>query len=393
MAAGVMLVIALTLMTRPLWTRRGQEGRQVRQIRRELAALTSTMTQGAMEPETFKRRQDELTRALTDALASQPQQQRPAYRWMAPALGLAIPVVVSVLYLQLGKPAAIAGVEPVQQANQPLDMEAAIASLRTRLEQDPNDAQGWALLGRSYMAIQNYADANDAFERAARLAPDEPAIQVALAESLIFVSGQPTLPARSKQMLLAVLETQPENQKVLWLLGLGAYQDQNWAGAVSYWDKLMAMLDSNDGAANQISGMLADARQKANLPEPDSSDDPPDPAGRSITVNVSLPLALQSSVTGHETLFVFARAPSGPPMPLAIQRLRVADLPLAVELNDSHAMVAEMNLSSREEVVVGARISRSGNATASPGDIQAFSEPVSTRTADPVFLEINQIVE
>lgn len=394
LAAGIMLVIALTLMTRPLWTRRSEENRQVKNLRHQLANLTARMTRGEIDADHFKRRQEELTQALTDALTAQPQDSAPANRWLAPALGLGIPIIVAALYLQLGKPAALQGVKPVQQADQSMDMETAIASLRSRLEQAPNDAQGWALLGRSYMATQNYADANDAFERAARLAPDEPAIQVALAESLIFVSGQPTLPARSRQMLLSVLETQPDNQKALWLMGLGAYQDQAWTQAVGYWDRLMGMLDPADGAANQISGMLADARQKAGMPASSGAEsEPATIGGRSIIVNVSLPFELQSSVTGHETLFVFARAPSGPPMPLAIQRLRVADLPLAVELNDSHAMVAEMNLSSREEVVVGARISRSGNATPSPGDIQAFSEPVSTSSTDPVFLEINQVVE
>lgn len=391
-AAGVMLVVALTVLTRPLWTRHTGEDRQARSLRRQLDHLASELAKGAIDADSFKRSQDQLTQALTEAVQSQPGEDLPGYKWLTPALAIGVPLIVAAVYLQVGKPIALQGVEPVQQANQPADMEAAIASLRSRLEQSPNDAQGWALLGRSYMAIQNYADANDAFERAARLSPDEPAIQVALAESLIFVSGQPTLPARSKQMLLAALDAQPNNQKALWLLGLGAYQDQDWSGAVSYWDQLMGMLNPNDGAANQIGGMLADARQKSGLPIPALPDQPAS-TGRSLTVNVSLALELQSTVTGHETLFVFARAPSGPPMPLAIQRLRVADLPMAVELNDSHAMVAEMNLSSREDVVVGARISRSGDATPSSGDIQAFAGPVSTRASEPVFLEINEVVE
>ena len=190
------------------------------------------------------------------------------------------------------------------------------------------------------------------------------------------------------------LELDPEFARALWLAGVHAFNvgDAERAGAL--WQRILALPGLSPQAAAQVREALA---QAGTPPAAASATAAParaqaDAGGASVTVNVALDPALAARVSGDETLFVFARAASGPRMPLAIARLTAADLPARVTLDESMAMTPQMTLGTFPQVVVGARVSRSGNATPTAGDLEGSSAPLAPAGGPEVTVTIDRVV-
>lgn len=365
-----------------------------RRLRRALQVLTDAEAAGVVTPEEAVERRDALERQLTAARES--GSAPPNRRW---GLGLAVCAVLAVssvlIYQQVGAPYAVGvrgpGTPAGADASEGPELAEAIAGLEAKLRDSPDDPEGWVLLGRSYMAIREHAKALEAFGNARRLRPDEPVVMVDYAEALAFAGGDGALPEESRRLLTAAVERQPDNQKALWLLGMGAFQNQAFAEAAGYWQRLVALLEPGS-VRQQVTGLLEEARRQGGIvaespPAPNDATEAP-----ALSLEVEIAPALRDRLTGTETLFVFARLPEGPRMPLAVKRLP-ARFPAQLTLSDADAMTPAMKLSGADTVVVSARVSPSGTATPTPGDLQAAAVPVPSASRELVRLVIDEVVE
>jgi cytochrome c-type biogenesis protein CcmH len=286
---------------------------------------------------------------------------------------------------------------------------AMVNGLAERLKTNPGDAEGWSMLGRSYTSQGRFPDALAAYKRAFELKPKDAQAMVDYADGLAVVNNR-SLEGEPEKLILKALEIDPSNGKALALAGTVAFNKADYKAAMGHWERAIQASDPSSSFAQQLQGALNDARQKAGLPPVAAAspaaggnifaapaDAAPAAAGggtgtggaeASISGRVSLKAGLEGKVGPEDTVFIFARAPTGSRMPLAILRKQVRDLPIEFKLDDSLAMSPAARLSTAAQVVVGARISKTGNAMPAPGDWQVLSEPMAVG-AQGVRLEIN----
>lgn len=403
--AALMTVAALALVVVPLLRRRGATaGPDMRALR----ALDQAQAAGVISAEEYAAKRAALPEVTTAAGAP----NRPAFVTVL-LVALLLPLSAIVLYRTIGTPealdpAALTAAAPGGEHG--MSMDQAVAGLVAKLEQNPDDATGWALLGRAYQAMQRFAESRDALERARRLQPEDRDLQVEYAQALALASPEQRIDGESRRLLDEVVAADPNHQRALWLIGISEYQAQRYAEAIAIWERVLPQLPAGSNVARSIQDRIAEARRLGNLPTPageanasaaaasaDGSPSSPAPAqaaaaGPRLTVEVSLDPALADRLAPDATLFVFARAAEGPPMPLAIQRLSAAQLPLTVTLDESNGMLPNMKLSMFPTIVVGARVSRSGQAIAQSGDLQTLSAPIEVTRTEPIVLKIDQVV-
>lgn len=298
---------------------------------------------------------------------------------------LLVPVLGVALYLHWG---AIDQVEMTRQmtAQQPQSIEEMTARLEQTVKDQPESAEAWYFLGRTYMAQERANDAAKAFEQAVNLAGRAPELLGQWAQALYF--------ARDKQwsgelqaLTDEALKADPEEVTSLGLLGIAAYESQRYADAVRYWERLVAVLPEQDPSRMAIASGIERARQQIGEGESPSAAAEPTAKVHALEVSVSLTPEVQAQVQPDDAVFVFARALSGPPMPLAVKRLKVSDLPTQISLSDVDAMMPELKLSRFDQVQLVARVSREGNAT--KGEWIGQSGPVSNIARDTQALLID----
>jgi cytochrome c-type biogenesis protein CcmH len=341
-------------------------------------------------------------------------------------LALFVVIVVASGYARLGAaqhlavaPEASADSESAEHAAAPTPIassnadalaqaEARISSmvdrLAERLKGRPDDAEGWQMLGRSYAALGKHGQAIGAYETALRLRPDEPTLLAELAFSAA-IANRRVGGADSAQLLQRALKLDPRNPKALALAGTLSLERKDYQGAVQYWEQLARNEPADSPYGKQIQASIAQARQLAGsqsalMPVADdalaslttSTATTRTAAHGSVGGMVTLAPTLRSRVAPDDTLFVFARAVNGSRMPLAVLRKQVKDLPLRFTLDDSLAMSPAAKLSSAVNVVVGARISKSGKAAAQEGDLQGQLPAVALGSTN-LKLEISEVVK
>ena len=330
--------------------------------------------------------EDELRERLRSLPVEPAPQRTPVGVVMA--MGVLVPALGFGLYLQVGSPEAL---DPAAHAAPPAPttMEEAIAALEARLAAEPNDVEGWVLLGRSRRAQEDFAAAEAAMAKAYALAADNVEVQIDYAEAKALATPSRRFEGESLELLQQAYAREPSNARAGWLLGIAAVQDGRPADAAKLWEPILAQMPADAPARPALARQINDARQQAGLaPLPEASV-PSTPtsapasepsggaaAGARIEVRVELAEELVARLAPGAVLFVFARAPEGPRAPLAIQRLSAASLPTTLVLDQSMGMIEGMNLGTFPEVVVGARISTSGNATPQSGDLEGLSEPL-----------------
>ena len=408
-----MVALALAFVLPPLLGRRPasadtqRTNHNLEVYRSRIAALDEEHRLGALTEDDLSQARDELGRELLADASAGPARERGGGRpgwvsrpWLAIAVGVGVPLLAVTLYQRLGEPGAI---DPPPAAaggggqGQPA-VEEMVARLAERLASEPGSSEDWLLLGRSYMALERYAEAADAYGAAHRLLGDSAELLSDLAEAEALMQGQNFLGIPGERLETA-LRLDPEYPRALWLGAFAAMQRGETTLAVGRWQSLLDNQPGDSEAAKILRDLIANA-DTGTEPGADvaaggtaaAGDRAAADAGPGLTVNVILADHLAAGLDGSETLFVFARAAQGPPMPLAVARGRVSDLPLTVTLDDSMAMAAGMKLSNFDRVVVGARISMSGTPTASSGDLQGFSGPVSTSGDSAVNVAITEKV-
>jgi cytochrome c-type biogenesis protein CcmH len=409
--AAAMLVAAVALLLAPLLRGAGADAGRAK----KLAALQAALDAGVLEPAEYAAKRKAL-------LASEPAPAR-APVGLVVALALLLPLASVALYYAVGDPRALdpqalvrrdAGV-PTDASGAP-DLEKAAANLAAKMRENPGDAEGWVLLGRTYHALDKYAEARDAFANAWKLTPDDVDVKVEYAEVLALARDDKLIAGPPRQLIDEALAIQPDHQRALWLLGISEVQQNRYAEGAAAWEKLLPQLPADAPIRKTVLEQIAEARSRAGLPALDAGATPDaagagpaapptavaagaasapanGAAGTELTVQIEIAPELEAKLAPSDVLFVFARAPAGPKMPLAIQRLPASSLPLTVTLTDGMGMMPSMNLSSVPEVVVGARVSKSGNAAPQSGDFEAISPPVSTKNPrGPVKLVIASVV-
>jgi cytochrome c-type biogenesis protein CcmH len=323
---------------------------------------------------------EEAAQVSAPAAEGAPSAASPAARRSAIALGLLLPLASVLSYLALGNPASLAPVPPpatpaAGEARHSLTTEqvqARVAALSERLKAEPGNAEGWVMLGRSYVVLGRYRDAAMAWRRAADLLPGNATLLADLADVTAMAQGK-RLAGEPSRLIQQALDADPRHIKALALAGSAAFEARDAAAARGYWERVLALVPPDSEIARSLQGSIAQATKLDAAMAPAAPSAAPATA---LTGEVRLSPALAARVAAGDTLFVFARAAQGPRMPLAIVRRPVGDWPAVFSLDDSMAMAPDLKLSGFEQVVVGVRISRSGNATPQPGDLIGQSAPV-----------------
>lgn len=401
--AAALLVVVLVVLVRPLAKSAAPiaddtAASNLRIQRAQLAELDAERDAGALDETQYASARSELEhRVLEESAVAAVPARAASGRTTAVALALALPLVAIALYWHLGNrdgldpTLAVAAADP--HAASSMDMEQAVQKLAERMQAEPDNVEGWALLGRSYAQMQRFEQARDAYAKAVQRNGDDPQLLADYADALAMTQGR-KLDGEPEKLVLRALQIDPDHVKALALAGTAAMARRDYAGAVRYWERARALVPPDNPLAQGLSSGIAEARAAGGLgggaavaaapaagpraPSPAASAAAATPKGAGLSVTVSLAPALAAKVQPGDTLFVYARPAEGARMPLAIQRLPASSIgqqPVTVKLDDSLAMSPQTTLSGTPSVVVVARVSRQGGAAATSGDLEGESAP------------------
>lgn len=364
-----------------------------RQVEADLAA-------GAITAEERDAALAEITRRFGEELATAREPVPHAgerTRWIAAmALVACVPVVAGVLYVMLGNPAAINAAPAAAtsaQADPASDPQivAMVDQLAKRLQANPEDGEGWALLGRSYRVLNRYDAASMAYNEASKRLPPSAPLYVEWAEAVAQAQGR-SLAGQPTELLERAIKLEPENAKALALVGAAAMERGDRAAAIASWTKLRALLPPNSPQLRQIDDALAQAGSTPGKAEPTPAAPRAEATGgTSVTGRVEVDAKLAKNIAPGDTVFIFARDPEGSRMPLAAMKLRGSDLPRAFALTDEMAMSPAATISKAGKVVIEARVSKSGDVKPQSGDLAGTSATVNPGAKD-VRVTIDRVV-
>ena len=395
--AVAMATAAVAWVLPPLLRRRGANdgvasaASNLAVYRDQQAELDADLDSGTLSAAQYEPAKREIERRVLDEAGwEETPAPRPSRdgRWTAAVLAATIPLCAASLYWLLGNPNALspqtAGVAAGEHQITAQQIEAMVTRLAARLEQNPDDANGWAILARSYTAMQRFPEAAAAFAKAAALNKDDANLLADYADALAVSAGR-KLEGRPLELIRRALELDPNHWKALALAGTAAFDRKDYKAAVTYWEKLVQGLSPDSGLRGSLTASIAEARQLGGI-KSDASPSPQPATAAGVRGTVSLSPALAGKAKPTDSVFIFVRAAEGPRQPIAALRRQVKDLPAGFTLDDSHSMSAEMKLSSFREVVIGARIAKSGSATPQSGDLQGISQKVKVGTTDVVVV-------
>jgi cytochrome c-type biogenesis protein CcmH len=400
--AAAMLSLALAFPLLPLLRHRHTTAVANGTDAKRLKALKDALAAGVIDDDEYQIKLAALPSSTVPAAAGGRRLALNA----ALAIAMLLPIGAILVYQMKGEPAAL---DPAQlvASNAPsteehgVDMDQAVAGLVAKLKANPDNADGWALLGRAYQSMGKFAESRDALKHASDLMPDNHDLTVEYAQALALTNDGRRIDGESRQLVEGVLKADPDHQRGLWLIGISDYQAGNYNAAITAWNRLLPALPPDSDIAQSVRAQIADAQKlggtvaavslPATTPSTAAAASPGEDSPK-LTVNVSLDAKLKDRLASGATLFVFARAENGPPMPLAIHRGPATELPLTVVLDDSMGMLPSMKLSMFPKVIIGARVSGSGNALAQSGDLQVLSSAIDVNRKDPVDLVIDSVV-
>ncbi|MCL4120214.1 UNVERIFIED_CONTAM: hypothetical protein GTU68_036255 [Idotea baltica] len=389
LCAGLLILTALFFMLVPLIRKQKKEHTSANRTKlnvslykERISEFETRHAEGALSDSEFQFACDEVGRELlidADNIKNTSNSEGMG-RIMLVVIILCVPIASVTLYLKWGaldqvKETEKFFIQPTQQANK------MTSRLEEAVKANPDSANGWYLLGRAYMVENRTAEAAKAFEKTVELKKRDPEVLGQWAQSLFF-SANKKWSDQMQNLVDEALKKDPKEKTSLGLLGVVAFQNQKFRQAIDYWQRLVVVLPDDDVSRQAIEQGIQQAQQKL------AKSDPKAVNSNGIIVEVSLDQSIVSKVKNTDSVFIFARASDGPPMPLAVKRLTVADLPVTVTLSDKDAMMPQMKISNFKQVVVGARISSTGNA--SKGEWIGLSKAVSSSLKDPYKLVINK---
>lgn len=430
----VLILLALVFIWWPLWRRRQSDRvaldrnqQNINIFKGRMAELKEEFEEGNLEQATFDELQKELEQNLLGEVDEKPVATMSSGRalWAPISLSLMVPVAAFVMYLQWGASDRLAlPPEPEQAANHPSSnhndqsMAVQVEKLRSRLESTPDDAQGWFTLGRTYLALEQFQEAHDAFATVTQIVGEHAEILSQQAHSLYMLYGH-QMSADVQALIDRSLELDAEDPGTLGLLGIYAYETGRYVEAIETWQSIIdserpnvnrqGMQSAIDQALQQLAQQgidyqptaVADGRadDSADNNSDNNSDNNADnnadnPALASLRVEVTLSPELVGRTQPNQVVFIYAQAAQGPRMPLAVAKMKVSDLPARVTLDDSMAMGPMAKLSSVDQVQIKATVTQSGTPGAKSGDLLGTFGPVVVAGHDSLIqINIDQIVQ
>ncbi|HNO75520.1 c-type cytochrome biogenesis protein CcmI [Nitrosomonas mobilis] len=437
--AGIFIVIAL-LFVIPALLRNYAPGKEnaeretanVNIYRDQMAELAEDLRNDILSREQYEASKEELQkRMLQDLSTEHPFVKTFAVKrhgiTAAVITLLAVPLLAVYLYTVIGDARGLLSQSQLASATQfhsndteeipdgHAQMKSVMENLIARLQDNPEDVEGWLMLARSYAIMGRFDEASSAYSKLVEMQPESPQFLSDYAD-VLAMTNEGSLIGKPAQLIDKALKINPDYPKALALAGTVEFEKKQYGAAAAFWERLLVLIPVESELAKSISESIVQAKSMADedeeqsapvqlakndsvgtdiaaAPVPDnaSTKQPAASGVPSISGIVTLNPALAGKVSATDTLFVFARASVGPKMPLAILRAQVKDLPVVFTLDDGMAMTPAMKLSSFPEVVIGARISKTGQAVPASGDLEGYSQPVKVGDTD-VAVTIDQQV-
>jgi len=412
--AVAMVIVALIFLLRPFFLDMKQDeiarsALNVKITKERISELKIELEQGTISQSEYDQTLEELEQALLydvdeETISTKKINNESYNRFTRIALIFSVPVFAISIYGFLGQPDLIEGAKK-QTATAPAGhassnkagaslgtVEQMIEKLAAKLKENPDNAEGWFMLARSYMSMNRYPEAVAALEKTNKLIPNNPVVMLRYADALTMTNGG-RISGKPFELIKQAVALKPDDPTGLWLIGMGYEEQGNYSKAISYWNLLLPLLQ-DEKSKNQVQNLIRQAKSKAGISTQEmvSAEPVKQPVSASLKVNVTMDQKLLSQASPSDTVFVFAKAVSGPPMPLAVVRKQVKDLPIGVTLDDSMAMIPTMKLSNFKNVEVVARISKSGSPKAQSGDLQSTAQVVSVEQKQQINLTINKVV-
>ena len=314
-------------------------------------------------------------------------------RTLALILVILLPLASILIYYKIGSPAAIGTPKAAQtieeQSARTGNVEPLLAAMNAKLAQNPADGKGWALLARTYIELGRTSDAVPAYEKAVKIIPNDAQLLADYADALAVSNGY-NLAGKPTELVSQALKLDPHHIKSLLLAAAAATNRKDYKQAIIYWQSLQKELPADSDIAPKVKASLDEVYRLAGIKAPATeSAAPAAEAAQGISGTVKLAPALAANIDPAATVFVYARAAQGASMPLAIERITVKDLPYTYHLDDSKGLMPANKLSQAGEVVIVARISKTGDAKPQAGDLQGTSSAVKPNSGK-VDIEINE---
>lgn len=417
---AILILIAIAfvlpvLLRKPKSLQDGSREQNIFIAKEQLSDLETRFEQGEIDQFTYQSTRDEIEQSLFDDVSetdlSTEDSQKKSSMLSSIFIVLLIPVIAVSVYWKVGNLAFTTAFDSKVAASQSVDnrvprnadgtpdIDTMVALLQKKMEKNPDNAKGWYMLGRSYMVLKRYSEAAKSFERSLEVKPDSAEIMLALADSLAM-TNEGTISGRPAKLIDQALELEPSNLTALWLGGMAARQQGNNLLAVERWKKVQEMV-TDPTERKEVQSLITEtmtqltSEQKEKLGEVVAQQAPKKTnenqgTNKGITLNISLSDEMAAKVQPSDFVFVYAKAMSGPPMPLAAAKIQVKDLPTEVTLTDAMAMMPTLKLSAFPEVVVGARVSKSGQPISQNGDL--YTEKRSIKLGMKVALVIDSVV-
>ncbi len=409
--AVVLLVSVLALILPALlWpngtvkTDANAEKREI--FRQQFDEIEQDKINGVLDATQYDVAKSEMQRRMLDEIGSTSvadvQVSKPDRR-LAAILFVLLPLAAVLIYLKIGNPAAImtsptlanstATQASVEHSAMAGDIEPLLNLLKAKLEKNPGDGTGWALLARSYVEIGRHAEAISAYEKAVKVTPDDPQLLADYADVLAVVNDH-KLAGKPEALVNQALKLDPHHTKALMLAATAAFDRKDYKQAIKFWERLQKDLPADSDILPEVKAALNESYALSGVKPTATA---AQQAVSAVTVatgisgTVRIAPALASKLDPDATVFIFARATQGSPMPLAIVQTTAKNLPYTFHLDNSSALMPDHKLSQASEVVLVARVSKSGDAKQQAGDLEGVTATIKP-VGGTVDIEINQLV-
>jgi len=429
----LMLLLAIGLMVYPLLKTRQQTSLAYKDSNlkindEKIKELDLDLKEGRIDQDFYKAAREELDRELLIDIPVESKETASlqnvdavrSHSTLALVIAVFVPVLVLLIYLDLGMPETseqsfAANAQPAQKEEAPSIDEMA-RQLEARLSKDGGTVEDWIMLGRAHKFLGDNGQAAKAF--AVALEQDENNAQLMLeAAEVLALNNNRVFADDARALVLKAHALEPDNANTLWFAGVAEYQYENYHEAIAHLTKLLPAVTGEEEIANSIKAIVLKSRQALiaageEVPElemllaqhgqPAKAEETEMAAVSQPSVNDSSVASLQVSVNvsdqirarfkASDVVFIYAKAKQGSRMPLAAQRVTLSDLPVTIVLDDSMAMVEGMNMSAFNELVVSARVSRSGSAIAQSGDYIGQRDVSGESMNGAISIEIDRAV-
>ena len=385
-AFGIALCVAavflwVLLRERKPLTQASQANANAKVYRDQILDLDREHDSGHISDEEWRQSRDELSmRLLEDTSAADDpvaKTEKPAV-WTAVVLAVALPISAMGFYMWVGQPEALnpMALKSPEQVDQK-DLAKLAETLADKLQSQPENLQGWVMLGRTYRTLENFDASLKAYDTALKLSADDD-LQLERIE-VMAMQRQGNFDGEPWRVIREILQKDPQHFGALLTAGSASYAEGKYADALKYWEQARKPLEANHPDLAGLENAIATVRDKMGLPAKAAStgsSGPSGPAASALNVSgqISLSAALKAKASPNDAVFVYATPANGDRMPLAIMKTTVSQLPLNFTLDDSTAMTPERKLSTAGEVLIKVRVSKSGNAMPQSGDLTGASD-------------------